>query len=229
MKRKALVLLSGGQDSTTTLYIARQVNGKVYALSFDYGQRHSAEILAASRIAGMAGVNEHIIVQLPELKQIGDSALLGKNESVSATRPGTNLPSSFVPGRNILFLTIAGMYAFKLGIRDIYGGMCQTDYSGYPDCRDEFIRSMQTTLSYGMDYILNIYTPLMHLTKAQSVLMASQIPECLDALAYSHTCYEGTFPPCEACPACKLRAKGFKEAGVNDPLLIRASRLFAQK
>ena len=217
---QALVLLSGGQDSTTCLYWATQEFDEVYTVSFEYGQRHmQQEIRAASHVSQMSRARLHLVLPLQVVSVIGNSALVGKGD---VNEKGANgLPLSFVPGRNILFLTVATMWAYKLGIHYLVGGMCQTDYSGYPDCRREFVDKMQETLSEGMSYPIAIHTPLMWLTKAQTVNMAHMLKGCWEALAYTHTCYEGKFPPCGKCPACQLRAKGFKEAGYDDPLLVR--------
>ena len=218
---KSLVLLSGGQDSTTSLFWAINKGFLCEALIIDYGQRHRIEIESAVKIAKDVNVNYEII-STDLFKQIGDSALIGQGNISESHRVG-NLPASFVPGRNILFLTIAGAVAFKKGIKNLVTGVCQTDYSGYPDCRDNTIRSINLTLNLGMDYPLQIYTPMMWLSKKEEVDLAKTFPGCLEALAWSHTCYEGVFPPCGKCPACVLREKGFKEAGIEDPLVRRAN------
>jgi 7-cyano-7-deazaguanine synthase len=215
----AILLLSGGQDSTTCLYWAKERFETVYALTFDYGQRHRIEIEAAERIARLASVKEHKTLQVPELSQLGGSSLT--TEIMMDEHGGRgDLPNSFVPGRNILFLTLAAAWAYQLECHDLVGGMCQTDYSGYPDCRRATMDSLETTLRLGMEWDITIHTPLMFLTKCETVLLAQAV-RAMDALAYSHTCYEGKRPPCGVCPACKLRAKGFAEANVPDPLLLR--------
>jgi 7-cyano-7-deazaguanine synthase len=132
-----------------------------------------------------------------------------------------------VPGRNLIFLAHAASYAYTFGIRDLVTGVCQTDYSGYPDCRDETIRSLEKALGLGLDLSgpgrdLLIHTPLMYKTKAESVRWAAELG-AMESLALSHTCYEGLYPPCGVCPACTLRSKGFAEAGVEDPLVARAA------
>ena len=220
MIKSALVLLSGGQDSTTCLYWARQRFDPIVAVSIWYGQRHAIEIESAKKIAGLAGAKRYQ-VSTDILRDIGDSALLSAGNISSQHRSSADLPASFVPGRNLLFLTIAAALAYKWGIQDIVTGVCNTDYSGYPDCRDNTIKSLQVTLSLGMDHPFAIHTPLMRLTKAESVKLAQSLPGCMDALVWSHTCYEGDYPPCGQCPACKLRAKGFEEAGVQDPIYRR--------
>jgi len=223
--KKALVLFSGGQDSTTCLYWAKEKFKEVRTLSIQYGQRHSAEIKAAEFICGLAGVQRTVINLESLFQPIADSALLHAG-NISVPHRSGGLPSSFVPGRNIILLTVAAMVAFKHGIKHIVTGVCQTDYSGYPDCRDDTIKSLQTTLNLGMfdgegENSFIIHTPLMRLTKAETIQTANKLPGCFDALAYSHTCYEGTQLPCGKCPACVLREKGFEEAGKIDPLIKR--------
>ncbi len=141
------------------------------------------------------------------------------------------MPNTFVPGRNLLFLTQAGAYAYTQGIKDIVTGVCQTDYSGYPDCRAETIRALQKSLHLGLGWperggVFRIHTPLMFKTKAESVRLAQKWG-AMESLAHSHTCYEGSVPPCGKCPACLLRAKGFAEAGEIDPLIALSRSKFA--
>ena len=132
--------------------------------------------------------------------------------------PATQLPNTFVPGRNLVFLTYAAAFAYQRGARHLVTGVAQTDYSGYPDCREETIAALTTAINLGMETELQIHTPLMHLSKADTVLLAQEVG-ALAALADTHTCYNGKRPPCGACQACLLRAKGFNEAGIADPLL----------
>jgi len=215
---KALVLLSGGMDSTICLYWAKEHFENVNALSINYGQKHLIEVECARKIANFANVSWDLI-SIDILKDIGDSALVTHGNVNVKHRSSPDLPASFVPGRNILLLTIAGIYAYKLDINNLVGGMCQTDSSGYPDCRRTCIGSLADTLTYGMNRDLQIHTPLMYLTKAEALKMAISFEGCVTALGYSHTCYNGKRPPCMECPACKLREKGFIEAGLSDPLL----------
>lgn len=226
---KAVVLLSGGQDSTTALFWARIHSDEVIAVSVNYGQRHEAELVAAARIAALARV-PRIVLDVPALKLIGGSALVdidlelrGEGGIPDAAMPG-GLPTSFVPGRNALFLTLAAAVAVREGAQTIVAGVCQTDFSGYPDCRREFIDAMEVALTLAMPSSsgpLRILTPLMYLTKAETVRLARRLPGCLDALALSVTCYQGQRPGCGSCPACELRARGFREAGVADPAELR--------
>jgi len=220
-KSKALVLLSGGQDSTTCLYWAKTKYEHVIALNISYGQRHAIEIKAARQIATAEKIPIYNF-NTDLFKLIGNSALLESNKDIkSIHKNNKNLPASFVPGRNIIFLTVAAMFAYKYQIQNIITGVCMTDYSGYPDCRDTTIEALEKTLTLGMECAFKIHAPLMHKTKKETVEMAMNLPGCMDALAYSHTCYEGKIPPCGKCPACKLREKGFSEAGVCDPLIKR--------
>lgn len=218
MQKSAVVLHSGGQDSTTCLAWALKKFKKVELVSFDYGQRHKAEIRAAKTIAGKLNT-KHTILKLPILKELTKNALTDKSVKVKAGKKG-GLPSTFVDGRNAMFLTVAAIFAKQKGISDIVTGVCQTDYSGYPDCRADFIKSMQKTLQLAMEYPFKIHTPLMNLTKAQTVELMDKLGK-LDLLKYTHTCYEGMKPACGKCPACKLRLKGFKEYGIDDLIYYR--------
>jgi 7-cyano-7-deazaguanine synthase len=216
-QQSAVVLFSGGQDSTTCLYwTLAQGYAPVYAVGFDYGQRHRIELQQAQCIAEKAGVSYQVL-PLPTLAAIGDSALVSAGDVGQTDRAG--LPSSFVPGRNLLFLTAAAAYAYKCDAHVLVGGMCETDYSGYPDCRRATLDALQQAIVLGMETPIEIVTPLMHLSKKETVLLAHALPGCWEALAESHTCYEGVRPGCGQCPACLLRAKGFAEAGLPDPAL----------
>jgi 7-cyano-7-deazaguanine synthase len=214
----ALVVLSGGQDSTTCLYWALGRFAKVYAITFDYGQRHRIELACAANIAGSAGV-DHCVLPLSALAALGGNSLTDADITVQTDEPAAGeLPNSFVPGRNLLFLTLAAAYAWQLNIRHLVTGVAQTDYSGYPDCRQDTLDAMQQVLRLGMERDFVIHTPLMHLSKKQTVELASEVG-ALQAMALTHTCYNGERPPCGRCPACILRARGFAEAGIADPLL----------
>lgn len=212
--KKALVLHSGGQDSTTCLAWAIKKFDKIETVSFEYGQRHKVELQAAKRIAKKLGL-KNTILKTDIFSQLGKNAL---THNMKIAKGKNGLPTTFVPGRNIFFLTIAAAYAYAHGITDIVTGVCQTDYSGYPDCRDATMKSLEKTLSLGMDTPFKIHTPLMFLTKAQTVEMIEKLGY-FDLLGLTHTCYEGKNPPCKKCPSCKLRAKGFREAKKHDPLL----------
>jgi len=217
-KRKALVVLSGGQDSTTCLYWALQRYDSVTSITFDYGQRHRIELDAARKVAGVAGV-EHAVLPIDTFAVLGGNALTG-DEVVDTVATEGQLPNTFVPGRNLIFLTFAAAYAYQRGIRDLVAGVCQTDYSGYPDCRQNTVEALQVAINLGMETQIRIHTPLMWMTKAETVHLAREVG-ALEALSWSHTCYNGEVPPCGNCPACELRAKGFVEAGLPDPLVSR--------
>lgn len=211
----ALVILSGGQDSTTALFWAKKQFDAVEAITFDYGQRHKIEIESAKKVAQIAGV-AHKLVKVTALEQLTDNAMINDDEIV--INKITGLPTTFVPGRNLIFVTLAAGYAYGKGIKDLILGVSQVDYSGYPDCRRETIKSLEQTISLGMDTKFKIHTPLIDIDKKGTVLMAKELG-VLDVMKYTHTCYKGYQPPCGECPACKLRAKGFSEAGITDPIL----------
>ncbi len=214
----ALVVLSGGQDSTTCLYWALDRFGvdAVDTITFDYGQRHRIELECAHRVAGFAGVPNRVF-PIDTFEALGGNALTDAGIHVNEDGDA-GLPNTFVPGRNIVFLTFAAAYAWQRKIGHIVTGVAQTDYSGYPDCRQETIDALQATIRLGMESNVVIHTPLMKLSKKETVLLAKDLG-ALDAMGLTHTCYEGIRPPCGNCPACRLRAKGFDEAGIEDPLL----------
>lgn len=212
----AVVVLSGGADSTICLYWAKNRFDSLAAITFDYGQRHKVEIECAKTVARKAECL-HRVVTVESLKALGGNSLV--DESLKVELQGkAGLPNTFVPGRNLIFLTLAAAWAWQLGYRNLVTGVCQTDFSGYPDCREDTMQSLQDTLNKGMNAEFIIHTPLMHLNKAQSILMARN-ESALEALSDTHTCYEGKRPPCGKCPSCELRAKGFADAKIADPLL----------
>ncbi len=215
----AVVLFSGGQDSTTCLAWAQARYARVETITIDYGQRHRIELTAAAAIAARAGVPQRVI-PCDSFRALGGNSLTGDEAVAGGVRAGNHLPNTFVPGRNLIFLTLAAAYAYQRGISEIVTGVCQTDYSGYPDCRESTMTALQASLRAGMEFPITIHTPLMHLTKAQTVHLIRDLGK-LELLAWSHTCYNGQVPPCGTCPACELRAKGFREAGVVDPLMAR--------
>jgi len=221
MNDKALVVLSGGQDSTTCLYwaINRFGREKVSSVTFDYGQRHRIELAAAAEVADFANV-PHVVLPIDTFAALGGDALTVVDIAVdSAVNKETGLPNTFVPGRNLIFLTFAAAFAYQRNIPHLVTGVAQTDYSGYPDCREDAMRSLQTAIQQGMESEIQIHTPLMHLSKKETVELAQELG-ALPAMAMTHTCYNGERPPCGHCVACELRAKGFAEAGVVDPLLL---------
>lgn len=208
--RKAIVIFSGGQDSTTCLFQAIAEYGKenVETMTFQYGQRHSIELEKAKWIAQDLGVKQTFI-DTSVIKAITHNALM--DENVHIEQKDNKLSNTFVDGRNALFLLYAAIYAKGQGIQDIITGVCETDFSGYPDCRDVFIKSMNVTLNLAMDYQFNIKTPLMYLTKAQTWQLADELGVLDYVRNYTHTCYEGVDGGCSQCPSCILRDKGLKE------------------
>lgn len=216
--KSCVVVFSGGQDSTTCLFWARKYFETVHALTFDYGQRHRIELSAAAEICRRFGF-AHTVLPVDTFRALGGNTLVDQTQDISGTVQG-KLPDTFVPGRNLVFMTYAAAFAWQREIDDLVTGVCQTDYSGYPDCRQNTMEALETSISLGMERPFKIHTPLMFLTKAQSIHLAQEV-KAMDALAYSHTCYNGNSPPCGTCPACILRAKGFQEADLPDPLLQR--------
>jgi 7-cyano-7-deazaguanine synthase len=225
----AVVLLSGGQDSTTCLFWAKKRFRHVHAVAFDYGQRHRSELETAREISKLAGLeHELVVLELGVLAQLGDSSLVSSSELAGSggyvdEEMPEGLPTSFVPGRNLLFLGVAAAYAVKKDIKDIVTGVCETDYSGYPDCRESFVSAMQEAVNQAMPSSagpIHIHTPLMHMDKSQVVHLAQLLGDtCWKALGLSITCYEGRRPGCGECPSCQLRAAGFEGAGLEDPAL----------
>ncbi|MFZ1831152.1 MAG: 7-cyano-7-deazaguanine synthase QueC [Candidatus Competibacteraceae bacterium] len=217
---QALVVLSGGQDSTTCLYWALQRFGadQVEAVTFDYGQRHRLELDCAMRVAAQAGIPQTVL-PINTFAALGGNALTDSAILVQAGIDAqTRLPNTFVPGRNLIFLTFAAALAYSRGIRHLVTGVAQTDYSGYPDCRQATLQALEQAIRLGMEYEITIHAPLMFKSKVDTVRLASALG-ALPALADTHTCYNGVRPPCGECPACRLRARGFAEAGMIDPLL----------
>jgi 7-cyano-7-deazaguanine synthase len=231
MTTKCMVVLSGGQDSTTCLFWAKKHFDEVHAITFDYGQRHCAEIEAARNVAALAGVASHEVVEVgPMLKSrsplVDQSATLETYTDFASMDAiiGDRVEVTFVPMRNAFFLTLAANHAVAADCYDLVTGVCQEDNANYPDCREEFIALQQATVETALGLAtgtFTIHTPLMHLSKAQSVDLALTLPGAMDALAHSHTCYAGQIPPCGECHACVLRAHGFAEAGIIDPLVER--------
>lgn len=220
MNDKALVILSGGQDSTTCLYWALQRFGPdaVESVTFDYGQRHRIELDCARQVARFAGV-PNVVLPIDTFAALGGNALTDAAVDVPGTAPPAgDLPATFVPGRNLIFLTFAAAYAWPRAMDHLVTGVAQTDYSGYPDCRRSTIDALQKTLCLGLERDFTIHTPLMALSKRETVLLADDLG-ALGAMALTHTCYNGRRPPCGECAACVLRAKGFTDAGIADPLL----------
>lgn len=234
-RNKALVVLSGGQDSTICLHYAKMMYDEVCAITFDYDQRHHIEIQAAKKVATMAGVKSHEIVTLgPILK--GASPLTNSAEKLETYNDyaemdgiiGERVELTFVPMRNALFLTLAANRAVVLGAATIVTGVCEADNANYPDCRGKFVKAQERAINEALGLTglnaIQIITPLIKSTKAQSIVLAETMPGCMEALAYSHTAYSGEYPPITQDHATVLRAQGFLEADTPDPLILRAWR-----
>jgi len=220
--KRAIVLLSGGLDSAVALYLARSHGFEVYALSFDYGQRHNREVQAAMAIAEKAGVAAHQTITL-KLDQWGGSSLTDQSmelENGDVTR--TDIPITYVPARNMVFLSVAASYAEAIGARDIFIGVSEVDYSGYVDCREDFIEAMETAINKGTvmgaekNLHISLHAPFIHKTKAEEIELGQKL-EVPFELTWS--CYRGGDKPCGTCDSCLLRAKAFEEAGVRDKAL----------
>lgn len=222
----AVVALSGGQDSTTCLYYARERYAPVKAVSFDYGQRHRVELEVAATIAEGAGI-DHTVLRVPALRELEGAGLTNPDIALAADATGTGnayaaergLPSSFVPGRNLILLGLAASYGLPLGLTTLITGVCQEDRAGYPDCRGEFVRALEVAIKVGMDEpAFRIDAPLLTLSKVQTWQLAHDL-DCLDVVIEdSHTCYEGDRDQrhpwghgCGECPACELRRDSFNE------------------
>ncbi|WP_042477931.1 7-cyano-7-deazaguanine synthase QueC [Bacillus ndiopicus] len=209
-KEKAIIVFSGGQDSTTCLFWALKRFEEVEAVTFDYGQKHLLEIECAKNIAQQLGVKHHIL-NMSLLNQLAVSALTRQEVSIVEGKDG-GLPSTFVPGRNLLFLSFAGVLASQVGAKHIVTGVCETDFSGYPDCRDIFVKSLNVTLNLAMDDTFVVHTPLMWLDKAQAWQMADQLGAFEFVREKTLTCYNGIIADgCGECPACKLRQNGLQK------------------
>ena len=208
--QKALVIFSGGQDSTTCLIQAIHTYGRdnVEAVTFQYGQRHAIELERAHWIAEDLGIRQTVL-DLSLMQQITHNALMQEGAAIETADKG--LPNTFVDGRNALFLLYTAIYAKGRHIAHIITGVCETDFSGYPDCRDVFVKSMNVTLNLAMDYAFQIHTPLMYLTKAQTWALADELGALDYIREHTHTCYLGVAGGCGECPSCLLRERGLVE------------------
>lgn len=221
--KKAIVLLSGGLDSSTALYVAKKEGfDELYALTFEYGQKHEREIRSACAIAKAAGVKEHKIVRLMLNAWKGSSLTDPEMTIKDGDVHRTEIPDTYVPARNMVFLSVAASYADALDITDLYIGVSEMDYSGYVDCREEFIRSMEQTINLGTvlgaekKKKITIHAPFLHMTKADEVRWGKKLG--VD-FGQTWSCYRGREKPCGSCDSCLLRARAFAEAGYEDPLL----------
>jgi 7-cyano-7-deazaguanine synthase len=232
VKPKAVTLLSGGLDSTTTLAIAGSEGFDVYALTFRYGQRHDVEIEAARRVAAALGVAQHVVVQI-DLRLFGGSALTADDIAVPRDRDldqmGESIPVTYVPARNTIFLSYALAWAEVLGANDIFIGVNALDYSGYPDCRPEYIAAYERMANLATKAAvegrqhLTIHTPLITLTKRQIIQKGQELG--VD-YALTRTCYDPSpqGEACGRCDACLLRLKGFSDIGIEDPAPYQHAR-----
>lgn len=233
--KKVLIVLSGGQDSTTCLALAKELYEEVHCITFDYGQTHKKEITSAEIVTKIFDVQSHEILKIGNVLK-GTSPLVS-GEKLEEFQNWKKLPGglekTFVPGRNALFLTLAGNRAYCIdpqsGAVDIMTGVSQEDFGGYPDCREQFILAQEETINemLGFDHYdkgkgLRIKTPLINLTKKQTVEFAMILHNCYYALQFSHTGYDGEYPPISKNHANLLRAKGFEQANIPDPLILRA-------
>lgn len=207
---QALVVFSGGQDSTTCLFQAMQQYGaeNVQAITFAYGQRHGIELERAASIAQELGIRQ-IVLDLSLITSITHNALTDAQAAIQTDAQG--MPNTFVDGRNALFLLYAAIYAKSQNIRDIFIGVCETDFSGYPDCRQIFVQSMNVTLNLAMAYDFRLHTPLMYLTKKQTWALADELGVLDYIRTRTHTCYLGVDGGCHECPSCVLRERGLAE------------------
>jgi 7-cyano-7-deazaguanine synthase len=231
--KNALVVLSGGQDSTTCLFWAKLQYENVYSISFDYGQRHRIELDSATEIAKLANVVRHSVIEIPKEMLKSASPLNSNNKldeygsfSEMQQKVGNSIEKTFVPMRNTLFLTIAANHAVTIGNCDLVTGICQEDNANYPDCTELFRYSMQQTINQSLgtdvDNYMFVKAPLMFKSKAETCRMSLELPGCYNALAFTHTSYDGIYPPVGNNHSNLLRAKGFELAAIPDPLVIRA-------
>lgn len=216
---RAVVVLSGGQDSTTCLGLALRYFDDVVAVAFSYGQKHAVELQCASMICRKLGVVLHVY-EIPALRSLGNSALVSGSDQTDVNErhaQNSNLPASFVPNRNALFLTTAHALAQKIDATVVITGVCETDYSGYPDCREGFVHQLQNALNAGYETDITFMTPLMHLTKAETFELAEKVGILETVIKDTHTCYNGDHSTlhdwgygCGQCPACDLREAGYQ-------------------
>ena len=207
--KKAVVVFSGGQDSTTCLVQALARYDEVHAITFDYGQRHREEIDTARRLGSALGIAAHKVMDVTLLNELAVSALTRDDIPVSCELQDNGLPNTFVPGRNILFLTLASIYAYQVGAEAVITGVCETDFSGYPDCRDEFVKALNQAVSLGLDRGISFETPLMWLDKAETWALADHYGHLDTVRQQTLTCYNGIAGDgCGTCPACELRRRG---------------------
>ena len=224
--KRAVVVFSGGQDSTTCLIQALKQYDEVHCVTFDYGQRHRAEIDIAGKLAATLGARAHKILDTTLLNELAVSSLTRDNIPVPAWDPTEGgLPSTFVPGRNILFLTLAAIYAYQVEAEAVITGVCETDFSGYPDCRDEFVRALNHAVSLGMAREVRFETPLMWLNKAETWALADYWQQLPLVREHTLTCYNGIQGDgCGECAACHLRANGLQAYQQNQAAFMQSMK-----
>ncbi|MCX9109526.1 7-cyano-7-deazaguanine synthase QueC [Providencia rettgeri] len=212
--KRAVVVFSGGQDSTTCLIQALQNYDEVHCVTFDYGQRHRFEIEVAQKLSVSLGATAHKVLDVTLLNELAISSLTRDNIPVPdfSESESSTLPSTFVPGRNILFLTLAAIYAYQVQAEAVITGVCETDFSGYPDCRDEFVKALNHAVDLGLAKNIRFETPLMWLNKAQTWALADSYGHLETIRQQTLTCYNGIQGDgCGECTACHLRSKGLNE------------------
>ncbi|MBK0001332.1 7-cyano-7-deazaguanine synthase QueC [Erwinia sp. S43] len=224
--KRAVVVFSGGQDSTTCLIQALKQYDEVHCVTFDYGQRHRAEIDVAQRLSLSLGARAHKVLDVTLLNELAVSSLTRDNIPVPDWDPASSgLPSTFVPGRNILFLTLAAIYAYQVEAEAVITGVCETDFSGYPDCRDEFVKALNHAVSLGMARDIRFETPLMWLNKAETWALADYWQQLKLVREQTLTCYNGIQGDgCGECAACHLRANGLQEYQHNADTVMQAMK-----
>lgn len=226
-KKKAVVVFSGGQDSTTCLIKALQDYDEVHCLTFDYGQKHAAEITVAQHIAQALNVDSHKLIDMKVLNSLAASSLTRDEIVVPeyTEQSSDEFPNTFVPGRNIVFLTMAAIYAHQLNAEDVITGVCETDFSGYPDCRNEFVKALNTAVTLGLGCQVNFITPLMWLTKAETWALADSLGKLDFVIKETLTCYNGKLSyGCGKCAACHLRANGLNQYLENKETVMNSLR-----
>lgn len=224
--KRAVVVFSGGQDSTTCLIQALQQYDEVHCVTFDYGQRHRAEIDVARELSHALGARAHKVLDVTMLNELAVSSLTRDNIPVPAYEPdASGLPSTFVPGRNILFLTLAAIYAWQIEAEAVITGVCETDFSGYPDCRDEFVKALNHAVSLGMARDIRFETPLMWLNKAETWALADYWLQLPLIRHQTLTCYNGIQGDgCGTCAACHLRANGLQAYQQHPATVMQAMK-----
>ncbi|WP_338637977.1 7-cyano-7-deazaguanine synthase QueC [Erwinia persicina] len=224
--KRAVVVFSGGQDSTTCLIQALQQYDEVHCVTFDYGQRHRAEIDVARELSHALDARAHKVLDVTMLNELAVSSLTRDNIPVPAYEPdASGLPSTFVPGRNILFLTLAAIYAWQIEAEAVITGVCETDFSGYPDCRDEFVKALNHAVSLGMARDIRFETPLMWLNKAETWALADYWQQLPLIRHQTLTCYNGIQGDgCGTCAACHLRANGLQAYQQHPATVMQAMK-----